>query len=256
MSWRVRIWICAGVVVALGLVAWLVFGLFDGGRPALQGKDELIGSLVPGRVLYIKYEEYIEERITFCGPEQSQTVVGESWEEVGVDGLFSGVAVVRGPDGQLLTYMEITGGEVESTDVATGQRMYYGSASPSAEDVALWTRAVWKRPASMMDDGYTFEGRSELNGRDSLVYEETWTDSWDGGKNVRGMEFVEEKPILFRQSIYDVGEGGQRTLVNQHTFLEYRVLPQGAVVPIIEVPPPTHPADPEECPDMDMRPSH
>ena len=244
------------VVVALGLGAWLVFALVDGGKPALQGKDELIGSLTPGRVLYIKYEEYIEERITFCGPEQPQTVVGESWEEVGVDGLFSGVAVVRGPDGQLLTYMEIASGEVESTDVATGQRMYYGSASPSAEDVAGWVEAVWEFPVSILEDGYTFEGRSELNGRDSLVYEETWVDSWDGGKHIRRMEFVEEKPILFRSSSYDVGEGGQRTLVDQHTFVEYRVLPEGAVAPTIDVPPPTHPADPEECPDMDMRPTH
>ena len=62
-----------------------------------------------------------------------------------------------------------------------------------------------------------------------------------------------EKPVLFRQSLFDVGEGGQRTLVIQHAFVEYRVLPEGAVAPTIEVPPPTHPADPEECPDMDMR---
>ena len=54
------------------------------------------------------------------------------------------------------------------------------------------------------------------------------------GKHIGRMEFVEEKPILFRTSSYDVGEGGQRTLVNQHTFLEYRVLPEGAVVPTID----------------------
>ena len=39
---------------------------------------------------------------------------------------------------------------------------------------------------------------------------------------------------------------------SKHTFLEYHVLPEGSTVPNIDVPPPTHPADPEECPDMDM----
>ena len=229
--------------------AWLVFVLLVGGEPALQGKDELIGGLTPGRILYIKYEEYIAERITPCGPPHPQTVIGESWEQVGGDGLFSGVAVSRGVDGQLLTYMEITSGEVEYTDVATGQRMYYGSPSPSAEGVVSWVKAFWEHPPSVMDDGYTFEGRSELNGRDSLVYE----NELDGGKYIHRMEFVEEKPILFRSASYDVGEGGQRTLVNQHTFVEYRVLPEGAVMPTIEVPPPTHLADPEECPDVDFR---
>ena len=64
-------------------------------------------------------------------------IIGESWEEVGADGLFSGVSVSRGPDGQLHTYMEIASGEVEYTDVATGHRMYYGSPKPSAEGLAV-----------------------------------------------------------------------------------------------------------------------
>ena len=221
----------------------------------MQGKDELIGSLVPGRVLYIKYEEYMAKRITFCGPWQPETVIGEGWWEVRADGLFNGVDVVWGSEGELLTYIESAGKESESVDVATGQRMYYPFVAGSAKDIAGWIESVWELPVSIEEGGYEFRGRSELNGRDSLVYEETLVD-WDGEKSVRGMEFVEKKPILFRSSIYDVGEGEERTLVDQHTFLEYRVLPEGAVMPTFEVPPPTHPVDPEECPDMDMRPSH
>ena len=116
MNSRVRVSILVVVAVGIGLGAWLVFMLFDGDEPALQGKDELVGGLTPGRVLYVKYEEYIAERITPCGPKHPQMVIGESWEEVEVDGLFSGVAVSRSPDGQLLAYMEITSGEVEYTD--------------------------------------------------------------------------------------------------------------------------------------------
>ena len=234
------------------MAAWLVFVLLVEGEPALQGKDELIGGLTPGRILYIKYEEYIAERITPCGPPHPQTVIGEGWWEVRADGLFNGVDVVRGPEGELLTYIESAGNESESVDVVTGQRAYYPFIAGSTKGIAGWIESVWELPMSIEEDGYEFKGRSELNGRDSLVYEETLVD-WNGEKSVRGMEFVEEKPILFRQSIYDVGEGGERTLVDQHTFVEYRVLPEGAVMPTIEVPPPTHPVDPEECPDMDFR---
>ena len=250
-----RISIYVVVAVGLGLAAWLAFVLFDEGKPALQGKDELIGSLTPGRIMYIRWEQFQEPRITFCGPDHPERRIGESWWEVGADGLFSGVSVVRGPDGQLLTYMEITSGEVEYTDVATGHRMYYGSPSPSAEGHAGWIESIWDRPASIEEDGYLFKRRSELNGHASLVYEEMWVDERDGGEKIRGMEFVEEQPLLFRSSSYEVGEGGQRTLVSEHRFVEYRVLPEGSIVPTIEVPPPTHPADPEECPDMDMRPT-
>ena len=177
--------------------------------------------------MYIKWEEFQDPRITFCGPDHPERRIGESWWEVGVDGLFSGVSVVRGPDGQLLTYMEITSGEVEYTDVATGHRMYYGSPSPFAEGHAGWIESIWDRPASIEEDGYLFKGRSELNGHASLVYEEMWVDERDGGEKIRGMEFVEEQPLLFRSSSYEVGEGGQRTLVSEHRFVEYRVLPEG-----------------------------
>ena len=251
LNWRARI--CVAGLVALGLAAWLTFELLDEGRPALQGKNELISSLTPGRVLHIRSEEYRRERITFCGPEHPDRLTGESWEEVGVDGLFSGVAVSRGPDGRLLAYMEITSGEVEYMDVATGHRMYYGSPAPSVDNQVAWIEGIWDLPDTIVDDGYLFKGHSELNGHGSLVYEKALVDDWDGKERIWGMEFPEDYPILFRSTLYEVGEEGERTLDNQHTFLEYRVLPEGAVVPTIEVPPPTHPADPEECPDMDMR---
>ena len=149
MSWRARVLICAGVVVALSLGAWLVFGLLEGGEPALQGKDELIGSLVPGRVLYIKYEHYQDERISFCGPEQPQTAIGESWWKVGADGLFSGVDVVRGPEGELLTYIESTGNESESVDVATGQRMYYPFVAGSAKTLPVGLKVSGNYPCRL-----------------------------------------------------------------------------------------------------------
>ncbi len=50
-----RVSIYVVVAVGLGVAAWLAFVLFDEGKPALQGKDELIGGLTPGRVLYIKW---------------------------------------------------------------------------------------------------------------------------------------------------------------------------------------------------------
>lgn len=252
-----RISIYVVVAVGLGLAAWLAFVLLDEGKPALQEKDELVGSLTPGRILYIRWEQFQDPRITFCGPDHPERMIGESWEKVGADGLFSGASVVRGPDGQLLTYMEITSGEVASTDVATGHRMYYGSPSPSAEGLAGWIGAIWDQPASIEEDGYLFKGRSELNGHASLVYERTVEPPYgDAIKNMRRMEFVEDQPILFRQSLFDVMGEGERTLASEHTFLEWRVLPEGSTVPSIEVPPPTHPADPEECPNMDMRPTH
>ena len=132
---------------------WLAFGLLDGGKPALQGKDELIGSLTPGRVLYIKYEEYIKERITPCGPPHPQMVIGESWREVKADGLFSGIGVVRGPEGELLTYIEWAGNESESVDVATGQRVYYPVVMGSAKSLAGWIEGIWKLPMSIEEDG-------------------------------------------------------------------------------------------------------
>ncbi len=244
------------VAAALSLAAWLAFAWFDEGKPALQEKDELVGSLTPGRIMYIKWEEFQDPRITFCGPDHPERMIGESWEEVGADGLFSGVAVSWGPDGQLLTYMEITSGEVEYTDVATGHRMYYGSPKPSAEGHAGWVESIWELPTFLEEDGYVFKGGSELNGHASLMYERTLEPPYgDAIENISRMEFVEDQPILFRESLFDVMEEGERKLVSEHTFLEYRVLPEGSVVPTIEVPPPTHPADPEECPDVDMRPT-
>ena len=252
LRFPLRISLCVGVAVGLGLGVWLVFVLLNEDEPVLQGRDELVGGLTPGRVLYVKYEEYRRERITFCGPPHPDRLTGESWEEVGVDGLFSGVAVVRGLDGQLLTYMEITSGEVEYTDVATGHRMYYGSPGPSADSQVAWIEGIWDWPETILEDGYTFKGRSELNGHESLMYEETLVNR-DGKESIRGMEFPEDYPILFRSTLYEVGEGRERRLKSEHTFVEHRVLPEGSTVPTIEVPPPTHPADTEECPDMDMR---
>ena len=253
LNWRARILICVAGVVALGLAAWLVFVLVDGSKPALQGKEELVGGLTTGRVLHIRWEEYQRERITFCGPEHPDRLTGESWEEVGADGLFSGVAVSRSPDGHLLAYMEITSGEVEYMDVATGHRMYYGSPSPSADSQVSWIEGIWDWPETIVDDGYLFKERSELNGHDSLVFEKALVDDWDSKERIWGMEFPEDYPVLFSSASYTVGEGGERRLESEHTFVEYRVLPDGSTVPTIDVPLPTHPADPEECPDMDMR---
>ena len=250
-----RVLICVGVVLALGLAAWLAFVLLYEGGPAVVEKDELIGNLTPGRVLYIKWGDYQSERITPCGPPHPETVIGESWWEVRPDGLFSGVDAVRGTDGRLLVYIKSAGSEAESIDVATGQRMYYSSIAGSAESLAGWIGHAWDRPGSIEEDGYEFKGHSELNGRESLVYEATLVDDWDREERINRMEFPEDQPILFRTAAYDVGEGGQRTLMQQHTFLEYHVLPEGSTVPNIDVPPPTHPADPEDCPDMDMRPT-
>ena len=247
-----RISIYAVVAVAVGLAAWLAFVLLYEGGPAVVEKDELIGNLTPGRVLYIKWGDYQSERITPCGPPHPETVIGESWWEVRPDGLFSGVDAVRGTDGRLLVYIKSAGSEAESIDVATGQRMYYSSIAGSAESLAGWIGHAWDRPGSIEEDGYEFKGHSELNGRESLVYEATLVDDWDREERINRMEFPEDQPILFRSSIYDVGQGGQRTLSREHTFLEYQVLPEGSKVPTIEVPPPTHPVDPEECPDFHL----
>ena len=259
-----RISIYVVVVVVLGLSVWLAVILLSGGSPASvevmaslarQEKEELIGSLSPGRILYIRSEQFPGAGTIFCVLEShSQRVIDESWWEVGADGVFGGISVLRGLDGRLVAYLESTSGAVVYTDVATGWQVSY-DFNLTAKSLAGWIEAIWDLPASIGEDGYTFKERSELNGRNSLVYERppvSESPYGDGRETLWRMEFVEDQPILFRSSIYDVGQGGQRTLSREHTFLEYQVLPEGSKVPTIEVPPPTHPVDPEECPDFHL----
>ena len=70
---KARVSICIVVAVALGLAAWLAFALLDEGKPALQEKDELVGSLTPGRILYIRWEEFQgpEDHFLRSGPSRN-----------------------------------------------------------------------------------------------------------------------------------------------------------------------------------------
>ncbi len=118
--------------------------------------------------------------------------------------------------------------------------VYWEENSGSDRDFVGYVESLWNVPQFVVDRGYIFTGRGELNGRDTRIYEQPRTSNSDEGLETVGrIEFVEEWPILMRQGIYEVDADGKGTLLQSNTLVEYRVLPQGATVPTIEVDLPT-----------------
>ena len=233
-----RVMIAALVAVLLGVGVWL-FITYEMDELTLQDKQTIIDSLGRGQVLYTKREDYQVNRLGLGLAGHPQTVIDESWMEAGPDGNFdASIGVIRSLDGELIQYSELEDNVMTYSDLVND--VYWEENSRSDWDLVKLVEALWGVPQFIADRGYIFAGLGELNGRETLIYERPRTSkSDDDRETVGGIEFVEEWPILMRQAIYEVDADGKETLLQSNTLEEYRVLPQGATIPTIEVDLPT-----------------
>ena len=233
-----RVIIAALVAVLLGVGVWL-FIAYEMDELALQDKQTMIDDLERGQVLYTKREDYRVTRLGLGPAGHPQTVIDESWMEAGPDGNFdAAIGVIRSLDGEFIQYSELEDNVLTYSDLVND--VYWEENSGSDRDFVGYVESLWNVPQFVVDRGYIFTGRGELNGRDTRIYEQPRTSNSDEGLETVGrIEFVEEWPILMRQGIYEVDADGKETLLQSNTLVEYRVLPQGATVPTIEVDLPT-----------------
>ena len=234
----------AMAAAALFLCLWLMSGCGGGQGPALD-KDEMVSSLTEGRILYMKYEDYEQVRLSM-DPERGhpQHVIDENWFLVGPGGSQgSGVGKLWDMGGNLLAY---TGPNAEGhliyTELDSGgqiQMTFETEEEGSGATLVAWVESLWSPVESWLDDsGYEYVADGELMGWASTIYERAYTSEWrePRGQRLDRMEFVKDSPALNNFSRLSIGDDGQETLLESQTLVEVRVLPEGAALP--EVPDP------------------
>ena len=249
-----RLRLGAGVVVALlfGLAAWLSISYFTGGTPATaaelsdraeQEKQALIDSVTEGQVLYIKFEDYGRDRIGLGPSDYPKSVIQESWTTVGLGGAFEKtIGTTRSLDGELIGHSHLEDGVLVYSDLIADAYEefevggYWGS-------IDTFTSA-WGLPNFVDERGFRFVDRGELSGWDTLVYElarpaESTSNVPNGLRRFNRLEFVEDRPILMRQSSYEVEDDGEEVLLRSTALVQYEVLPLGSAPPDIDVALPT-----------------
>ena len=232
------------LILALGAGAWIGISQLVGNSPvtaaqlaasAQEDKQSLLDGIREGRPLYFKYADFRQGRI---GPsDYPDRVVQEEWRRAGEDGsIETVVATMRSLEGELLGYTLVSDGAWVYTDVGTGMTFdinvdHWGTLESSVN-------AYWDGLLTLEGPDIEFKGRGSLHQRESLIYEESYTSQGgpDEGSQqpmVWRMELVEEAPLLNKYSLYEIDDQGARTLVEETTVVEYRLLPLGSAIPTV-----------------------
>ena len=237
-----RMAVAGTLILALGAVAWMGVAQLVGSGPATaaelvasveENKQSLLDGISEGQPLYFKVEKYKRNRL---GPSDYPVrVIDETWLRAGENGsLETGVATMRNLEGEMLGYTRLNEGTLKFTDVATGMTFdinvgHWDSLESSVSE-------VWDRLLTIQSSGVDFKGRGTLSQRESLIYEwrPTPQGSQDGGTQpsiLRRIELVEDAPLFFKESVYEIDDQEIRTILEETTVVEFRLLPEGSTVP-------------------------
>ena len=236
----------AGVLIlALGAVAWIGVSYLAGSDPATaaqlaasvqEDKQSLLDGIREGRPLYFKKYDFRRDRLG-PGYYYPDRVILEEWLRAGEDGSTETVvATMRSLEGELLGYTLLSDGSLVYTDVGTGWSVdMIGNLWGSLESTV---NTYWDGLLTLQGPDVEFKGRGSLHQRESLIYERSRTSQ--GGPDegaqqsmVSRIELVEEAPLLNKYSLYEIDDQGARTLVEEHTVVEYRLLPLGSAIPTV-----------------------
>ena len=196
----------------------------------------MLDGIREGRPLYFKYADFRKGRIG-PGVYYPDRVIQEEWRRAGEDGLIETVVgTMRSLEGELLGYTLLSDGALVYTDVGTGITFemsvdHWGTLESSVN-------TIWNGLLTLQGPDVEFKGRGSLHQRESLIYESLRTSQ--GGPDegaqqsmVSRIELVEEAPLLNKFSRYEIDDQGARTLVAEHTVVEYRLLPLGSAIPTV-----------------------
>ena len=246
-----RVMMAALVAVLLGVGIWLAIAYWGRTSPptaaqqraaAQQDKQALVEGLAQGQILYIRSEDYSKVRLGPLGQrDYPQRVIDETWVVIGSDGATeTSVGTMRDLDGDLIGYSELKDGVNTYSDLTSG--VYFDMPMGIGLGYAEWVKGrldVISITNRMEARGFSFVRQGELGNQVSLIFEQSYPAGQGDEASVSRLEFVEHRPFLMRSATYEVDEQGQETLLEEHAFLEYRLLPQGSTFPDIDVDLPT-----------------
>ena len=241
----VRTALAVTLVLALGAAAWIGVSYWTGSDPATaaelvasiqEDKQSLLDGIREGRPLYFKYDDFRKGRLG-PGVYYPDRVIQEEWLRAGEDGsIETVVATMRSLEGELLGYTLLSDGALVYTDVETGWAIdlnvdHWGTLESRVN-------VYWDALLTLQAPHFEFKGRGSLHHRESLIYEKSYTSQGgpDEGADqsmLSRMELVEEAPLLYKYSRYEIDDQGARTLVEEQTVVEYRLLPEGSVIPTV-----------------------
>ena len=153
--------------------------------------------------------------------------------------------VVRDIEGNVVAHSKLEGDKRVATWASTGDRY---EIPVGRTRLAPWVNGIWGTRSRLMDKGYSNVGDGEMNGRRSIVLESPQyelklspdmrtelglpVDNEETAYPLRvsSLEIVEDAPLLWRDSVWDVGTGGERTLLRETRILEYELLDADTVI--------------------------
>ncbi len=213
---------------------------------AEQEKQRLLDGIAGGQILYLKSETYqkrdplLPTNVAGVFPEYR---TGETWMAADADGNMTiYTSVVRNLDGVALGYSQLENGQRVATWVATGERQ--AAVGYSGQDtLAPWVKGMFSMDSWLSNREFSRVGSGSLDGRKSAIFEmQSTTTSNFTPEQIREMhipkdqlppqrvhilkrEFIEEKPLLWWSTSWEVDDAGERTLLEGHRIVEYRLLP-------------------------------
>lgn len=202
----------------------------------------MIDGLAQGQILYIRSEDYQSVRLGPLGQKDyPQRVIDETWVVIASDGATeTSIFTTRDLDGELIGYTELKDGVNRHSDLISG--VYIDTPMGIGLGYAEWIKGHWD-PTSitnrMEDRGFAFVRQGELGNQVSLIFERSYAAQQGDEASVSRVELVEYRPFLNRTATYEADEQGQETLLQEHAFLEYRLLPESSTFPDIDVALPT-----------------
>ncbi len=242
------------LAAAIGLLGLVVFDMLRTDpvsadvimQRAEKEKQRLLDGIAEGRILYLRSETYqkrdplLPTNIAWVYPERR---TGETWMAADADGnmtIYTGV--IRNLDGEALAYSQLENGQRVATWVATGERQ--AAARYSGQDtLAPWVKGMFSMDSWLSGREFSRVGSGSLDGQQSAVFEmQSTTTSNFTPEQIREMhipedqlrgklvhilkrEFIEDKPLILRSSLWEQNDAGGRTLFEEFKIVEYRLLP-------------------------------
>lgn len=211
-------------------------------QAAQQEKNTLLAGIAEGQILHILIETYQKNRLpgpaaldgAWGYPDRTQ---GEIWLSADENGNISTyVTATRDLEGILLQRSLKTDGRRESTDIATGRIMSFDTGRNT--HIASWINGMWDHPQQLREKGWTLKGQRQLNGRQSIVHEMSFTIPADENQEERNMvreiEFAETTPLIWRSTLWKINGQGERTLAEENKVLDIQLLPANHEVTLPE----------------------
>ena len=214
-------------------------------------KQGILSAMTQGQILYFKAEEYkkvdpsIPAHLPWVHPERIVIEIWMAEDPAGVATVYSGTT--RTTDGTLLAYSELRGDQDVSTWVATGDQ-YIRPYAYTPNQLSGWVRGMWALQSSLLAEGVSRSGSGTLDGQASAIFEtEVKTSPNLTPAEMREMhispdqlpapvthiirqEFVEEKPLLLRSTMWERDGSGTKTLLSDYRVLQYKLLPAGTEI--------------------------